>query len=76
LVEPQARRYTKSGHRPAIAVADDNDVEMDGGPVKDEDMDSCSQPVLPPEKVNLYQYSGLTRLKTNSVCLSQPEAQA
>jgi hypothetical protein len=31
---------------------------MDGRPVKDGNMDPRNQPVLPPEKVNLYQYSG------------------
>ena len=36
----------------------DNDVEMDGGPVKDGDVDSRGQPALPPEKANLCQYSG------------------
>jgi hypothetical protein len=41
-----------------IAAGADNDVEMDGGPVKDGDMDSRNQPALPPEKVNLCQYSG------------------
>ena len=42
-----------------IAAGDDNDVEMDGGPVKDGDMDPRGQPALPPEKMNLCQYSGL-----------------
>jgi hypothetical protein len=42
----------------AIVAGADNDVEMDGGPVKDGDMDSRGQPALPPEKVNLCQYSG------------------
>ena len=45
---------------PAIAAGDNNDVEMDGGPVKDGDMDLCGQSVLPPEKVKkvkLCQYS-------------------
>ena len=37
LVEPQARRYTKSGHRPAFATGDDYDVEMNGGLVGDGD---------------------------------------
>ena len=32
--------------RPAIAAGDDNDVEMDGGPVKNGDMDSRGQPAL------------------------------
>jgi hypothetical protein len=41
-----------------IAAGGDNDVEMDGGPVKDGDMDSRGQPALPPEKVNLCQQSG------------------
>src|ERR1039458_6989241 len=41
-----------------IAAGADNDIEMDGGPVKDGDMDSRNQPALPPEKVNLCQYSG------------------
>ena len=46
FVEPQARRHKKSRHRPAIAAGDDNDVEMEGGPVKDGDMNSCGQPAL------------------------------
>jgi hypothetical protein len=46
----------KSG--PAIAAGDDNDIEMDGGPVKNGDRDSCGQPALPPEAMNLCQYSG------------------
>jgi hypothetical protein len=29
-----------------IAAGDSNDVEMDGGPVKDGDMDSRGQPAL------------------------------
>jgi hypothetical protein len=33
-----------------VAAGDDNDVKMDGGPVKDGDMDSRGQPALPPEK--------------------------
>jgi tetratricopeptide (TPR) repeat protein len=37
-----------SGFTP-IAAGGDNDVEMDGGPVKDGDMDSRGQPALPPE---------------------------
>jgi hypothetical protein len=40
-----------------IAAGDDNDVEMDREPVKDGDMDPRGQPALPPEKVNLCQYS-------------------
>jgi hypothetical protein len=46
--------------RAAIAAGDDNDIEMDSRPVKNGDMDACDQPALPPEKVNLCQYSGLT----------------
>jgi hypothetical protein len=34
---------------------------MDSGALKDGDMDSRNQPALPPEKVNLCQYSGPTR---------------
>jgi hypothetical protein len=49
----QARRYTKSGHHPAIAAGDDNGVEMDGGPVKDGVMDACDELALPLENVNL-----------------------
>ena len=37
-----------------------------GGPVKNGDMDARNQPALPPEKVYLCQYSGLTRLQWNS----------
>jgi len=33
-------------------------LKMDGGLVKDGDMDSRGQPALPPEKANLGQYSG------------------
>jgi len=40
----------------------DNDVEMDGRPVKDGDMDQRCQPALPPEKANLCQYQELPRL--------------
>jgi hypothetical protein len=36
-----------------IAAGGDNDIEMDGGPVKDGNMDSRGQPALPSEKVNL-----------------------
>jgi hypothetical protein len=39
-----------------IAAGGDNDVEMDGGQVKDGDMDSRGQPALPPEEMNLCQY--------------------
>ena len=49
--------------RPAIAAGDDNDVEMDGGPVKNGDMDSRGQPALPSGKVKLCQYPGLNRLQ-------------
>jgi hypothetical protein len=38
-----------------IAVRADNDVEMDGGPFKDGDINSRGQPALPPEKINLCQ---------------------
>jgi len=41
-----------------IAAGGDNDVEMDGGTVKDGDMDSRGQPALPPEEKNLCQRSG------------------
>jgi hypothetical protein len=37
-----------------IATGADNDVEMDGGPVKDGDMDSRGQPALPSEKMCQY----------------------
>jgi hypothetical protein len=30
----------------------DNDIEMDGGPVKDEDVNPRNQPTLPPEPVD------------------------
>jgi hypothetical protein len=33
-----------------IAAGNENDVEMDGGSVKDGDMDARNQPALPPEK--------------------------
>jgi hypothetical protein len=58
---PDPPGATESG--PAIAAGDDNDVEMDGGPVKDGDMDSRGQPALPPEKANLCQNSGPNRLR-------------
>jgi hypothetical protein len=47
---------------PPIASGNDNDVEMDGGSVKNGDMDARNQPALPSEKINLCQYSGLTPL--------------
>jgi hypothetical protein len=37
----------------AVAAGDDDDLEMNRGPVKDGDMDARGQPALPPEKVNL-----------------------
>jgi hypothetical protein len=40
-----------------IATGADNDVEMDGEPVKNGDMDSRGRPALPTDKVNLCQYS-------------------
>ena len=40
-----------------IAAGADNDVERDGGPVKDGDMDSRGQSAFPPEVMNLCQYS-------------------
>ena len=51
FVRASCREQTKHSQRndagpksgPAIAAGDDNDVEMDGGPVKDGDMDSCGQ---------------------------------
>ena len=52
-----------SEDRPAMASGNDNDVEMDGGPVKNGDMDSCNRPALPSEKVNSCQYPGLTRFR-------------
>ena len=57
-----------------IAAGGDNDVEMDGGPVKDGDMDSRDQPALPPEKANLCQYSGLTRSDPFTPAWRLPEA--
>jgi hypothetical protein len=45
-----------------ITSGDDNDVARDGGPGKNGDMDARDQPVLPSEKRNLYQYSGLIPL--------------
>ena len=39
------------------------DIEMDSGTVKDGDMDTRDEPALSSKKVNLCQYSGLTRLK-------------
>jgi hypothetical protein len=45
----------------AAAAGDDHDIEMDSGEVEDGDMDPRNQPALPPEKVNLCQYSGPTR---------------
>jgi hypothetical protein len=36
---------------------DNNDVEMDGGTVKNEHTDSCGEPALPPKKANIYRYS-------------------
>ena len=53
--------WTEVEDREAIAAGDDNDVAMDRGSAKNGDM-SRDQPALPPEKVNLYQYSGLTRM--------------
>jgi hypothetical protein len=40
-----------------IAAGADISIEMDGGPVKDGDMDSHGQPALPPGKVKLCLYS-------------------
>jgi hypothetical protein len=40
----------------------DNDIEMDGGSVKDEGLNPRGQPALPPEKVNLC-HSGLARFR-------------
>jgi hypothetical protein len=62
---PDPPGATKSGS--TIAAGGDNDIEMDGGPVKDGDMDSRGQPALPPEKVNLCQYSGLVYEKLQIV---------
>jgi len=48
----------------AAAAGDDHDIEMDSGEVEDGDMDPRNQPALPPEKVNLCQYSGPTRFRS------------
>jgi hypothetical protein len=45
---PDRPGATASGS--TIAAEADNDVEMDGGPVKDGGMDSRGQPALPPDK--------------------------
>jgi hypothetical protein len=55
--KPSERNDAEPKSGPAIAAGDDNDIEMDGGPVKNGDRDSCGQPALPPEAMNLCQYS-------------------
>ena len=58
-LEAVSERGSAEGkNRTAVAAGNDNDIEMDSGSVKDGDMDACDQPALPPEKVNLCQYSG------------------
>jgi hypothetical protein len=57
-----------------VAAGDNNDVEMDGGSVKDGDMNSCGQPALPPEKVNLRQYSGPVYAIKNRTCIKEPKS--
>jgi hypothetical protein len=48
----------RSAGNPLHGFVGENDIEMAGGSVQDADMDSGEQSALPPEKVNLCQYSG------------------
>jgi hypothetical protein len=53
----------RSAGNPLRRFFGDNDIEMAGGSVQNADMDSDEQSAIPPEKVNLCQYSGLTRFR-------------
>ena len=50
--------WAESENIPAVATGDHDDIEMDGRPAKNGDMDARGQPALPCEKLNLCQYSG------------------
>jgi hypothetical protein len=55
-----------------VAAGDDNDIEMDGGPVKDGDMGSRNQPALAPEKINLCQLPGSSPKSSNRIRATEP----
>jgi hypothetical protein len=40
------KQFLRIEVRPGNCTGGDNDIDMDGGPVKDEDMNSRGQPVL------------------------------
>jgi hypothetical protein len=48
--------------RTGVPEGDDSDLEMDCGAVKNGNLDTRNQSALPRKKMNLCQYSGLTRL--------------
>src|SRR5438094_563514 len=52
----------KGPDRAPIATGDDDDIEMDRGSIEDGDVDARNQSALSFEEIDLYQYSGLTRL--------------